>query len=276
MNFDMNSCWSRGVELVTSNFQLLSAIAAIFFLLPNVAIYLLMPDMQTLSDPMADQQVVQARIAEILLPFMGVMIVSLIVQFVGYGTMVGLMSEERPTVGQALSTALKAMPSLLAIFVIFALAYIFGAFLIILPFSILGGVAGSPFLAILGILPILVFVTWLMARFSMSLPVMILENRLNPLTAISTSFRLTKPKQWQILLFWFVIFVVMTIISVIIQSVSGLFAALIGTGTMALILLGLVSGTFAMITGMLVSALAVAMYGQLDGPDPAGIEETFE
>ena len=183
MNFDMNSCWSRGVELVTSNFQLLSAIAAIFFLLPNIAIYLLMPDMQTLSDPMADQQVVQARMAEILLPFIGVMIVSLIVQFVGYGTMVGLMSDERPTVGQALSTALKAMPSLIAVFVIFALAYILGAFLIILPFSILGGVAGSPFLAILGILPILVFVTWLMARFSMSLPVMILENRLNPLTA---------------------------------------------------------------------------------------------
>ena len=45
-----------------------------------------------------DLVAIQARMAEILLPFIGVMIVSLIVQFVGYGTMVGLMSDERPTV----------------------------------------------------------------------------------------------------------------------------------------------------------------------------------
>lgn len=276
MNFDMNSCWSRAVELVTNNFQLLSAIAAIFFLLPSIAIYLLMPDMQTMADPMADRAIVQARMAEILLPFMGVMVASLIVQFVGYATMVSLMSEERPTVGQALGAGLKTMPSLLAVFILFGLAYIFGAFLIIFPFSILGGATGSPFIALLGVFPILLFVVWLMARFSMSMPVMVLQNRLNPITAIITSFALTKPKQWQILLFWFVIFVVMTIISVIISSVAGVVAAVMGTGTAALILLGVVSGIWGMITGMLVSALAVAMYGQLMGHNAEEIEETFD
>ena len=276
MQFNMNPCWSRAVELVQGNFSLLTAIAAIFFLMPTVAIYLLIPDMQTLADPMADPEIVAERMQDMIGPVMGIILIATLVQFVGYGAMVALMGEDRPTVGQALSRGLKALPSLLAVLILFAIAYIVGAMLIMLPFSILTGVSGAPALGLIGVIPVLLFIVWLMARLSMSLPVMVLDGTLNPLKAVGESFKLTKPKQWPILLFWFVIFVIMSIIGFLFQGVFGLVAAMFGTGTVAMLVVGISSGAWSMVAGMLVSAIAVAMYAQLSGPSTATIEETFD
>ena len=276
MNFDMNTCWSRAVELVQDNFSLLSAVAAVFFLLPTMALYLLIPDMQTLADPSTNPEVMAARMTEILLPLMGIVVATMVVQFVGYATMVALMSDERPTVGQALAAGVKVLPGMLVILLLFGLVYIIGAMLIMVPITLLAGVAGAPALGLIGVFPVLLFVVWLMARMSMSMPVMVLGGRINPLGAISASFAMTKPKQWPILLFWFVIFVVMTIIGVLVSGVSGLIAALVGTGTASMVVLGITNGAWGMLSGMIVSALAVAMYAQLSGPSASAIEETFD
>ena len=57
MNFDMNTCWSRAVDLLQSNFQLLLIIAAVFLLLPTLAFYMLVPDLQVLADPTIDPDI---------------------------------------------------------------------------------------------------------------------------------------------------------------------------------------------------------------------------
>lgn len=275
MNFDMNTCWSRAVELIQAHFQLLLIVAAVFLLLPNVAIYMLIPDMQSIVDPMADQDVVAAQMASIIGPLIGVGLVSLVLQFAGYSSMVALMSDARPTVGQALGTGIKAVPSLLGLAIIFFIMYFLGAMAIIVPFSLLGGLAGLPFVAAIGFIPVLVFVAWLAGRASMSLPIMVLEGTLNPVTAITKSFALTKPRQWPIIGFWAIIIVIMVIASLIFTSVFGLIAALTGSGTVSALILGLTSGLTGMIYGIVMCGIASAMHGQLSGPSVEAIEDTF-
>ena len=276
MNFDMNACWARAIELVRSNLQLLLVIAGVFLLLPSLATYLLVPDIEMFLDPTSDPEELAAMVSELIGPFVTYGLLSLAVQFTGYGTMVALMGDERPTVGQALGTGVKTVPSLLAVLIIFLVLYMLGGVLIALPISLLVGVAGAPALGLIVIFPVLLYVFWLMARMSLVMPAMILGGTLNPIKGIADSFRLTKPRQWMILLFWVVLGVTFVIISLLFNGVFGLVAALFGTGTVGLLILGLANGVVGVISGMLICAIAVAMYAQLSGPSEQNITETFE
>lgn len=275
MNFDMNSCWSRAVELIQANFQLLLIVAAVFLLLPNVAIYMLVPNMQALVDPMADPDVVAAQMEGLIGPLIGGGLFSLAFQLAGYSAMVALMGDNRPTVGQALGTGAKTVPSLFAVTLLFFVMYFLGAMVIIVPISLLAGLAGSAVFGIIGVIPVVLFVAWLAGRVCMAMPVMVLEGTLNPITAITRSFALTKPKQWPIIGFWAVIIIVMIVASLIFTGVFGVIAALAGTGLVSAMILGLASGFTGMVYGMVLCAIAVAMHGQLAGPSEAAIEDTF-
>lgn len=276
MNFDMNTCWSRGVELLQSNFSLLIVIAGVFLMLPTIAIYLLIPDLQMLSDPSLDQSVVQERLAEIVGPIVGVALISSLFQFVGQSAMIALMGEARPTVGQALAGGFKVLPGLVVVMLVFVTVFFVGAMLITLPITLLAGVSGVPALGIVAMFPMLLFAVWLMARLSMTMPAMVLSGMRNPFTAIGESVRLTKPRQWPILLFWGMIYAIMTVIGLLFNGVIGVVASLFGTGTGAMLVVGLSNGVTGAITGMIVCALAVAMYAQLSGPTDAAIERTFD
>lgn len=276
MNFDMNTCWSRGVELLQCNFSLLIVIAGVFLMLPTIAIYLLIPDLQMLSDPSLDQSVVQERLAEIVGPIVGVALISSLFQFVGQSAMIALMGEARPTVGQALAGGFKVLPGLVVVMLVFVTVFFVGAMLITLPITLLAGVSGVPALGIVAMFPMLLFAVWLMARLSMTMPAMVLSGMRNPFTAIGESVRLTKPRQWPILLFWGMIYAIMTVIGLLFNGVIGVVASLFGTGTGAMLVVGLSNGVTGAITGMIVCALAVAMYAQLSGPSDAAIERTFD
>ncbi len=276
MQFDMNTVWSRAVELIRDNFQLLLVIAAVFLMLPTVALYLFTPDFASIVDPTSDPEVLAAQLGTMIGPIFLGFFFALLVQFAGYSAMVALMGDHRPTVGQALSAGIKSVPSLLVVTVLFALAYVIGAMLILVPISLIAGVAGAPALAFVGFLPVLIYIVWLMARMSLTMPAMVLGGTLNPFGAIASSVKLTGKNQWAIMLFWFVIVAVTGVINLLISMVFGLFVALLGSGTIAMLILGLVNGVTGMAVGMLMCAIAVAMYAQLSGPSTAAIEETFD
>lgn len=276
MNFDMNAVWSRSVELMRDNFQLLLVIAGVFLLLPTIAMYLFIPNFDALIDPTSDPDQLAAQMGEMLGPVFLGFLLALVIQFGGYGAMVALMGDHRPTVGQAIGAGFKAVPSLFVVMVLFALAYVIGALVILVPLSLLAGVAGVPGLALVGIIPVLVFVAWLMARMSMTMPAMVLGGTLNPFNAIGESFKLTGPKQWLIVLFWVVIVAIITVISLLLSGIMGLVTSLLSTGATAMLLLGLISGAVGMANGIITCALAAAMYAQLTGPSTSAIEETFD
>ncbi|MEE4201488.1 glycerophosphoryl diester phosphodiesterase membrane domain-containing protein [Erythrobacter sp.] len=273
MSFDMNACWSRGIELVRDNFQLLLLIAATFLLLPTVALYLLLPDMQTLMDPRTDPAALQALLAENSGQWTLVLLVSLGLQFAGFAAMVALMGKARPTVGQALATGLKSVPGLFLVLISVFVLYLIGAALILVPISLLTGAAGAPALGLIAVIPVLLLIVWLLARLSMTMPVMVLEGRSNPFAAMLRSYRLTRPRQWAILLFWGVLFAVFTVISVLFNGIIGLIAALFGSGLATLLIVGLANGITSLVAGMIICALAAAMFGQLAQPSaPSAVD----
>ena len=276
MKFDMNAIWSRAIELVKENFQLLAIVSAVFLLLPSVAIYLLVPSMQTFADPSADPDVVAAQLQANLGPILSVGVISMLVQFAGYGAMIALMSGARPTVGEAITTGLKITLSTFAVFVIFMLLYFIGALLAIIPFSILGAATGAQALALIGVLPALLITVYIAARMSMSMPVMVLENTLNPISAVLRSFKLTRKRHWSILMFWAVLFLCYFVIAILLSSVIGVVAALAGGGTVSGLILGVTNGVMGMIVGMLMCGIAVAMHGQLSVTDEDVIESVFD
>ena len=276
MNFDMGTTWSRAMELVKDNFQLLAVISGIFLLLPTLATYLFIPDIQTLLDPTADPEVMAAQMQESLGPILGVGLIAMIFQFAGYGAMVALMGPNRPTVGEAIKTGLKIVLSTFGIFLIFMIAYFIIALVIMIPITMLAGAAGAPGLAVIAVALILVMIIVLLARMSMSMPVMVLENTLNPIKAVSRSLKLTGPKQWQIVLFWGILGAAYLVIALLITGVFGVVAALAGSSFVGTLILGLANGVMGMIVAMVVCGLAVAMYDQLAGPDGADITSTFD
>jgi len=276
MNFDMNTIWSRAIELVRENLSLLAIVAAVFLLLPSVAVYLFMPQMTALTDPAADPEVMAAQFQANIGPLLMVGGLSTIVQFIGYGAMIALMGGQRPTVGEALATGFKITPSTLAVFVIFMVLYTISATIIVIPFAIIGSLAGAPGIAGLGVLPILAVVIYLAARMSMSMPVLVLEDSLNPISAVIRSFKLTKARQWSILIFWLVLFLCYFVMALLLSSAIGVIAAMAGGGTATALILGITNGLMGMAVGMIICGIAVAMYGQLNGPSDNEITSVFD
>ncbi len=276
MNFDMSQIWSRAMELVRDNFQLLAVIAGIFLLLPTLATYFFIPDIQNLIDPTADPEVLAAQMQESLGPIMGVGLISMVFQFAGYGAMVALMGQNRPTVGEAVGTGFKIVPSTIGVFLIFVVAYFIIAMVIMIPITMLAGAAGAPGLAAIAVVLILAMIVVLLARMSMSMPVMVLEHTLNPFKAVGRSLKLTGPKQWQIALFWGILTLSYIVIALLVTGVFGVIAAIAGDSFVGTLILGLANGVMGMIIAMIVCGLAVAMYDQLTGASQTDIETTFE
>ncbi|WP_299196688.1 hypothetical protein [uncultured Erythrobacter sp.] len=276
MNFDMNTVWSRGVELVRDNFSLLVVIAGVFLLLPSVVMNMLFPDAAAMSGANADPDIAAQQMFAMLGSLFLWAVPLTLVQFAGYGTMVALIGADRPTVGEALVSGIKATPSMFVIFLLFILAYLIAAIVIMLPFGLIAGVLGAPWLIFVAFIPVLGFIFLLMGRLSVTMPALLFEGSLNPVKAMVRSFQMTATKQWQITLFWAVIFIVYFVISFLITGLIGVIAALISSSTTAALILGLVSGALAMVSGILICALSVAMHSQLSGPSVAAIEETFD
>ena len=278
MNFDMNTSWSRAVELLQSNFQLLLSVAGVFLLLPTLAFYMLIPDMQMLTDPTIDQDILAEKMLEMAGPLMAVALVSTVFQFAGNAAMVALMGDARPTVGQEIGAGFKSVLSLFGVLLIFVVLIMIGGVAIMVPFVLLVALVqpASTALAASAPLPILVFMIWLLARMSMTMPVNVLGAVGNQVTDITQSFALTKPKQWPIAGFWVLIYVIMTIAGFLFNGAIAVIAAIAGSGTIVTAITGLSNGLTGAITGAIGCAVAVAMYMQLSGPSQSAIEETFE
>lgn len=278
MNFNMDEAWSRAIDLIKDSFQLLTIIAAVFILLPTIGAYLLMPDLAALAEPGADPEQVLQGFQENLAPILTVSLLALIVQFAGYGAIIAMIGGGRPTVGEAIATGFKVTPSTLAVFVLYFVMYFLAAIVVVVPFALIGGLLGTAgaLAGVLAVFPVLFVSAYLAARLSMSLPVLVLEGTLNPFTAILRSFKLTHKRQWSILIFWSILFIVYVVIALLFSGGFSVIAALAGGGTATALILGIANGFMGMASGMIICGLAVAIFGQLRGPDEDEVTSVFE
>ncbi|MCK0129208.1 hypothetical protein [Erythrobacter sp. F6033] len=276
MTFDMNAAWSRAMVLARENFSLLVVIAGIFLMLPTVAIYLMIPDMATLADPTANPDMTPEQMAELFTPILGWMLPIMLIQFVGYNAMVGLMGGDRPTVGQALGAGAKSVPSIIAAFILFMVAYMLASVAVVIPFALLAAATGVTAIGAIAPVMILLVAIFLATRFSLTMPVVMIEATLNPFRAMKRSWDLTGPQQWRVMAFWGILVIAYIVILLLVSGAIGVFAAMAGSGIASKLILGISNGILAIIVGIVQCALAVSIYSQLAGPNEAEVTSTFE
>ena len=277
MKFNMDQAWSRAIDLVKDSFQLLLVIAAVFLLLPSIGVYLFMPDFATLAQPGAEPEQVLAVFQENLATIVLVSGAAMIVQFAGQGAIIAMIGGKRPTVGEAIATGFRVTPSTLAIFVLYFVLYFVAAIVVAIPLVLIAALVGQAAGALVGVIavfPILFVSVYLAARLSMSL--LVLEGTLNPISAMMRSFKLTHKRQWSILIFWSILFVVYMVIALLFSSGFGVIAALAGGGTATALILGFADGLMEIATSLIICGLAVAIFEQLRGPDEDEVSSVFE
>lgn len=273
MKFDMNRTWNHCVSLVQANFQLLAVLAGVFILIPNVIFYIAAPDFMMAAGQMGtDQEQLLALMQENAGSLIGFGLLAIIAQFIGYAALVALMGNTRPTVGEALRQALSAVPTLIGVTLLMVVAYVVVGLALALVVGIVGGllalVAGPAAAAVVGFLAlVLVFaaVFYILARFIMVYPAVMLEGVTSPVAAIKRSLELTKPHGKRIFLFLALLMIAYMVISIVVSLVFGLLIASLGTGPAAALASGMVNGVLGSFVAIVYAGVMVAMHKQLTG-----------
>ncbi len=281
-DFNLSKVWDRSIELVMSNWQLLAIIAGVFMLLPTLAMYVAVPELSDMGamaqpDPDASPEEVFAELGDLYAGIAPYALVSTVLSFIGYSAMVALMGETGVTVGETIKRGAKSVLTLIAVTVLFFLAYMLGAILIFIPVALLGlvGEALAAIGGILGAVAVIAMMLFLIGRFSVTMPVIVLEKDLNPVTAMVKSWKLTAPKKWALMGFWSLLLIAYTVIALIVTSAVGVIAAL-ASGTASALIMGIFTGLLGVIVAMIVSGIAVALYQSLSGQTAESVSETFE
>ena len=283
MNFDMNRTWSDAVELVQSNFQLLAVIAGVFILIPTLIFYMAVPDFMMAATSMEpDSGAMEALLADNagILVVTGLLVI--LAQFIAYAAMVALVGGDRPTVGEALAMAGKAIPTLIGvtllmmvIYVLFGLVLALAIGLIVAAISSVAGTLGIVLGTLIASVCLFGAIIYAVARFLMVYPAIMLEGEKNPVAALKRSLSLTKPHAKRIFWFLALIFVAYLVISMVVSGIFTLLASTLGSGTGAALMSGLLNGVMGALVAMIYAGLMVAMYTQLTGGN-ASIGETFD
>lgn len=281
MTFDMSRAWSEGIAKVSSNFSLLAILGGVFFFVPSVVIFIAMPDLMgaMMMNPDMDPEDMAGMLANIGPSFFGIYLLIVIASMVGYGAMIALVGDgRRVSVGEAIKAGFKALLPLLAILIIFMVAYLVGALVIGLVFGLLIGLVGQASTVLAGILTFIFFVTlflavlWVLTRFSLTMPVLVIDGTMNPFAALGRSWSLTKPVQGRLFLFYVLLFIAYLVIALVLFMVMGLIVAGLGAPSA----IGFLNGIIGALVAMVFSGILAAIYGQLAGSTPQALGDTFE
>lgn len=283
MKFNMSQAWNDATAMFSANREVLLVVAGIFFLLPGLLTAVVFADeqaeaMAVMQKMMTGGQLDPAEMPEFGGGFALASLALTLFQLVGMMALLALLNDaKRPTVGEAIAIAVRLLPSLIGVSII----YVIGYFVVIMGGAlILGGLAaavGAGVLAAILAIPFIAVIFYLMTKFSLTLAVLVLERQFNPIKALAGSWKLTKGNSVRLFGFYFLLMVVYIVISLLI---SGLFMSLIfmivGNGTLGIFLLGIISGSISAVVITIFVAILAAIHRQLSGPSAAAVSELFE
>lgn len=272
MKLDMGQAWNRATELVSANKDVVGIVAGVFFFLPLFALSVLVPE--STSPPAADPEdfdAVMAALAAVYQTYWWAFLLIMALQMVGTLALYALLTDRaRPTVGEALARGAKGFPSFIAASLLSGIAAIAtGA----LPFSFAAALQ-MPAIAALGLISLPVAL-YIVIKFALAGPVIGIEQTLNPLTALSRSWQLTKGNSLRLFAFFALLTIVYFVINLLVTAIAGVIFAALGP-QVALIGNALVANLIGAIVTTLYVAILVGVYNQFAGSSPEAISETFE
>ncbi|KWV91010.1 glycerophosphoryl diester phosphodiesterase membrane domain-containing protein [Erythrobacter sp. YT30] len=280
MKLDMGKAWTETANMLGANLVTVSTIAGLFLFLPYFAMALLapetitpeQPDIPTGADPETVFKIMQESMMQMYADFWPFIVSVTLIQFFGTLSLIALLTDRRkPTVAEALMTGLKSMPIYIVTLILMALI---GGIIIGLPLGLATAFL-PPAVAVLLVLVGAVAIFYMVIKFTLVLPVIAIEEEFNPLKALSRSWRLTKGNSLRILLFLALLFLLVGIISALVQSLFGVVFAALG-GSVAAIGNGFVTALANGVVGALFAAIYAAIHRQLAGPSEDELAATFE
>lgn len=275
---DMGKAWTQATGLIGSNRETITAIAGLFFFLPSFAGGVFIPDLAppAATSSGADPQVAFGALVEgmsaLYARYWPLMILLSVVQFIGSMALFALLTDRgNPTVGEALGTGLKSIPTYIAAQLIggIGMALVVGIVIGLL------GVIAPPAVVVLVAAAMMLVALWVFLRLSLTAPVIAIERVLNPLAALARSWRLTKGNSLRILLFLFLLLFTMGIIAALVSGILGLILTAFGEPVTS-IGIDIVSGLVNAVLAVIFLVVTAAIHRQLAGPSTEALAETFE
>jgi hypothetical protein len=275
---DMGTAWVQATGLMGTNRDTISAIAGLFFFLPSLASGLLLPGLSNPSQPAPDadpevaMQAMVDQISAIYADNWPLILALVVVQFIGSMSLFALLTDRgNPTVGEALRTGVRSLPSYLAA----QLVTVLGASLAIgIPTGVLSAMGGMA-VGALALVVAVVLVVYVMVKLSLVAPVIAIEGQLNPFTALARSWQLTKGNSLRIFFFVLLLVVVFVVIAVLVGGILTLVLSAMGE-TVALIGGAVIDALVNALLAVLFLVVTVAIYRQLAGASPERAAELFE
>ncbi|MBH5323530.1 glycerophosphoryl diester phosphodiesterase membrane domain-containing protein [Aurantiacibacter sediminis] len=274
IKLDMGQAWNEAVAILTANKDVVAIVAGVFFFLPNAIATVMMPqsaelqamaasgdpqDLQVLSDVMLDMY---ASIWWIFIPL-------IIMQAIGTLGLLALFTDSsRPTVGEALGFGAKGLLTYIAVSLI-SVVVLTAAFVIPVVFGAMIGTLGAALMGVVG----LALMVYVLVKLSLTSPVIAIERQLNPLTAITRSWRITKGNSLRLFAFFVLLFLVLIVISAIASMFFTIFAI---AGDEVGVFASAIGGALINMIGVVVLlAVMAAVHRQLTGGTPATVTDTF-
>lgn len=226
MKLDLNAAWDHAVRLVAMNREVMLVLAGVFFFLPYVVFFLLvpMPDFAALAEAAGDNA--QAAMVAAMNGFLAdywwaILLLSLVQMIGGLAVMAVVGDPARPTVGDAMRRGLGFLPSNLGV----QLLTSFGVVMILFVAILAGALTGSETIA--ATLSVFSFpiIVWLMTRLSLGGAAIAIERLSNPLAALSRSWRLTKGSGLRLVAFYLLLFAAFFVISQVLGLIVRLVTA---------------------------------------------------
>lgn len=271
MKLDMGNAWNEATRMISANRELVAIIAGIFVFLPAIVLAVVAPGLAAgpanvnPEDPMGTMR---GFYAENGVWFFLVGIINAI----GSLSLFALFADNRPTVGDAITSGVKTLLPYLAAQILLVVALAIG---LGVPVGLAAAAGGTPVAVVVGIIAAVALI-YVMIKFSLLAPAMVIGGILNPVNALKASWNATKGNSLRLLLFYFLLGVAIIVVAAVFGLVTGLFVAMLGTGSVAAMIGGALNGLIGAVWAIVIVAVLSATYRQLTGPSAKSVSETFE
>ncbi len=279
MQFDSNRAWREATASLAGNREVLVAVAGVFFLLPGFASAVFLSDFQAdmianFGNPEAAERIMAGMTGQVV----GFGLISFVLQSLGYLAMLALLTDRaRPTVGEALGIAIRALPTVVGAALLFFASYLGAVLVFVLLAAAVGSAGGLGALVALVVLLFVAAMVYVMVKFSLVLPVIVIERVSNPIAALARSWRLTKGNSLRLFFFYLLLAVVYFVVVMLVGVMAmGLAVLIAGQGKLATLIGGLVSGIIGAAAAVVLTAVLAAIHRQLAGPSPDVLGATFD
>lgn len=247
------------MAMLQANRQILPVLAGIFFLVPAVLLSALMPDVP----PDLEGEAAAQAALDIFASWWPLVLASTLTQATGMLAIAVLLADNaRPTVKEAISRAVRALPAYIGATLVLVAGLGLCALLILVPVTLVAGQGG----AALAIVPIIAAALWVNIRTLTLVPVLAAEREGNPLEALRRTWAMTAGRGARLLFFAMLFVLAAMVISIVTTVVPGsLLIATLGQETGRGIV-GIIEGFVGAALMMVWTALIVAIYRQIRGP----------